>query len=133
MPRFRRPRVACHRAESAPGGDRRYLPRYLPAVRRARVGWWEEGVVRAVAARIVDIGIGGAAVELAKLPPPGQHVSLRLRSRRLPTGSIGAEVIHVAARPAGTFLVRLAFDMPCPPALFEAATLGFDALEALLN
>jgi hypothetical protein len=133
MPVYRRPRTIRNWSEPTGPSDRRYQPRYWPVVKRARIGWWEDIDFQAARARLIDIALGGAAAVSRTPPPPDQVVYLRLSDRRLPTESVPARVVYRGEPGSGLYLLGLAFDRPCPPALFEAATCGFDALRSILN
>lgn len=133
MPVIRRPLAVAPRDSSTVMSDRRAELRYRLAMEQGQVGWWEGAEFVTVEARLLDIGTGGAAVRVRSLPPMDRRIYLRLEDRTITTESVSAMIVHVAAlRPRG-FELRLAFDVPCPPALFQAATCGFKALRSLLN
>lgn len=133
MPVIRRPLVVVPQGPSRANSDRRGELRYRLAMEQGQVGWWEGAEFVTADARLIDIGTGGAAVRVRSLPPMDRRIYLRLEDRTIVTESVSAMIVHVAAlRPKG-FELRLAFDVSCPPALFQAATCGFKALRSLLN
>ena len=76
--------------------------------------------------------MGGASALVPSSPPAGVRVHLLLYRPRIRVETVIARVVHVVPGPQG-FRLGLAFDVPCPPALFEAVSRGFDALEAMIN
>lgn len=133
MPIIRRPLAVTPQGPSQARSDRRAKLRYRLAMEQGQAGWWEGAEFVSVDARLLDIGSGGAAIRVRALPPMDRRIYLRLQDRTLGTESVSAMIVHVAAlRPKG-FELRLAFDVPCPPSLFQAATCGFKALRSLLN
>jgi hypothetical protein len=117
-------------APAAP--ERRLLPRRRAMTRHADLCWWEDSAFRSVPALIADVGPGGASVLVPVPPPAGVRVHLLLYRPRIRVEAVTARMAHLSADRRG-HRVGLVFDVPCPPALFEAISRGFDALEAMLN
>ena len=108
--------------------DRRELPRYEPREARAWLSWRERDGGCVVAAWLLEIGQGGAALTADEAPPPGRQVCVRLAED---AGSdwLPAKVVAVSRRWRGPHLVRLAFRDDCPWDVFKAALFGVGILD----
>lgn len=107
--------------------DRRASPRHRAIANRARVEWLEGGQPRGSAARLVDIGRGGAMLVADRPPPLHRTVWIRIEE---PTAT--DEVRATVVRHGGPDRVGLSFPDPGPYDLFLAATLGINPFASLV-
>ena len=89
--------------------------------------WWAGGVAHESAARLLDIGDGGASRMVDEPPPLGQSVRIRLE-RTGRTDWVDGRVI----RRCGPQETAVEFDDVCPKSFFALATRG-EQVPALLN
>jgi hypothetical protein len=89
----------------------------------AWVGWktWRQFQMRD--AVMIDLSRGGARIFLDEAPPAGRPVWVFIET---PAGNtvVRGHVLELHALPSGQCVARLAFDEPCPYAMFEAAVCG---------
>ena len=103
--------------------ERRNEARHEAIEGRAWLGWKRWRGFRAPYALIVNISRGGALVFLDEPPPAGKPVWIFLETPDLKT-VVKARVLEIQTTPAGQSAVRLAFEKPCPFAVFDAAVCG---------
>ena len=89
----------------------------------AWVGWrtWRGFVMND--ALLIDLSRGGTRAFLDKAPPKGRAVWLFFETPGK-KAVVKARTLDVTAAASGQFSARIAFDAPCPFALFEAAVCG---------
>jgi hypothetical protein len=109
---------AWHTAETT-RAECRESPRYIPAESLAYVGWWGGGRFLVTRAVLVNLGPGGALVELDRSPPTSQPIWLCLSDPR-PTFHVQARALEVSPAVEGLRRVRLSFHTPCPLEFFRA-------------
>jgi hypothetical protein len=115
-------RAPSRTAGSPAPQDRRASPRHLALESRAWLGWGSAEDVRPVAAHLLDISRGGAALEAEALPPAGEPLWLCLDAGGAKL-RVRARVVGIGPGPRG-HQVRLAFDEPCPEDLLRLAVCG---------
>jgi hypothetical protein len=104
--------------------ERRHVPRYRTALHRAWLGWWTApGAFGTVPVHLDDISLGGAKLLAAEPLLPQQIVWLCLGVPD-PAECVQAKVVAVTPRSEGDFIVRIAFGIPCPHNLYQAAICG---------
>lgn len=99
------------------------MTRYAPVIRRAWLGWRDDGEFRPTPAMLMDIGLGGCRVGTAEPPPTGRSMLMRLDGTLLPAW-YEVDVLDVRERTEGGYLVRLQFPDGCPYPLYMAAAFG---------
>jgi hypothetical protein len=130
---FGRTRGGCNgssRADAASppfvGEERRAAVRYpaRPGCEAIRLSWrYGDGIEGECAGRIMDLGFGGALLEVESLPPACAGLWLRVRDEQ---GSDWVEVTGVEARRhgSGPHVLRVAFAVSCPYSLFRWVVWG---------
>ncbi len=104
--------------------ERRFLPRYPAVLQRAWICWREEGGLRAIPARLLDLSHGGCQVELLESPGVNRPALLWLDGDVLPR-AFSTRIVDL--RPAaieGRYRARLLFPEGCPYSLFMAVACG---------
>ena len=118
--------VTTLRWNSARSIDRRDWHRQRAKDARATVSWKQDDGPHTQECAIVDIGGGGMAILMSKVPPRGRVLSLRLQS--LDKVSVDGRMVDAQLnRKPGMHLVRIKFIMECPPALFQRAIHGCES------
>jgi PilZ domain len=103
--------------------DRRDWQRQRAIDTKATMTWKQDDGPHSQECELVDIGGGGVAALMAKVPPRGRVLSIRLQS--LDKFSVDGRMVesHLNRKP-GKHLVRIKFIMECPPSLFERVIHG---------
>jgi hypothetical protein len=105
------------------GKDRRAEVRHDEVECRAWVGWRRWRRFPMSHALVINLSRGGAQVFLDTPPPPGAALWVFLETPSQ-TAVVKGRAVEVSLTAAGQCSVRVAFDTPCPFALFEAAVCG---------
>jgi hypothetical protein len=111
----------------APDGDRRVAPRYPTGGTPAVIGWSEGDEYRTVAARLIDLSVGGLSAYVEAFPPRGVPVWFRLDGEK-PSQWLKAAVITTIKTGCLIWVrrrVRLRFLEACTYDLFKGAIDGF--------
>ena len=111
---------------SAGGRDpsRRANYRHIPAECRAWIAWKMDGGLNRVPARLLDIGRGGAAVELDAEIPRDQPLLFGLDESLATHGFLEATVVRIVRTGSNCQRLHLAFAATCPDALLKEAVFG---------
>ncbi len=112
--------------------ERRVSPRYSVVDRVARLVWDQPGAFGDTTARLIDLSIGGALMEVSQLPPRNQPIWICLRGMGVEHGTTATVVSHSRGW-RGPYYVHLAFDQICPYEFFKRAVLGQDFHDAGLE
>jgi hypothetical protein len=105
--------------------ERRGGPRHSVIVSRAFLAWWAGPRPRSEDARLLDIGPGGALVEVDSFPP---RLPLLLGLRDAPPGAAQfATVVRSGRGRRHAHRLHLAFEGPCPEDLIRWAVHGLPA------
>ncbi len=104
-------------------GERRMAPRSVTLEYQSLLGWWEKGEFQVMAARLLDLSLGGAALETVDPPPEDRDVWFCLVPGQ-ERDCLSGEVVAINRSVTGRHLVRLAFWTPCPGRLLNAAIHG---------
>ena len=85
---------------------------------KAIISWNQDDGPHSHECELLDIGGGGVAILMAKVPPRGRLLTIRLHS--LDKVSVDGRMVdsHLNRKP-GKHLIRIRFIMECPPSLFE--------------
>ena len=83
--------------------DRRKEARYIPALRRAQIGWWDAGTFRTAEVWTENLSRSGAALLAEDFPAEARTVLLRL-SRQARADWYAARVVAVSRPVSGTGL-----------------------------
>ncbi len=103
--------------------DRRDWQRQRAKDTRATISWNQDDGPHSQECRLVDIGGGGMAILMSRIPPRGRVLSLSLES--LDKLSVDGRMVNAQLNhKPGMHLVRVKFIMECPPNLFERAIHG---------
>ncbi|MGC8638552.1 MAG: PilZ domain-containing protein [Isosphaeraceae bacterium] len=103
--------------------DRRDWQRHRVKDTKCAVSWNQDDGPHSQECTLVDIGGGGVAILVSKVPPRGRLLSLRLLS--LDKLSVDGRMVDCQLnRRPGMHLLRIRFVMECPAPLFERAIHG---------
>ena len=105
--------------------ERRYWPREAARDAEATLSWTQGETETTVAAHLLDLSVGGAAVLIAKRPPRGAVVRLGLTAIENATVDGRAVAIRVHHKP-GWSILHIKFLAECPKALYDQAVDGDD-------
>lgn len=111
------------RAVEIPSDDRRNEDRHHDVECQAWVGWrtWRGFAMND--AVLINLSRGGTRAFLNCAPPVGRKLWLFLETPGR-KAVVKSRALEVQTTPSGQCVVRVAFDEPCPNALFEAAVCG---------
>ena len=107
--------------------DNRGASRYAAVKHSVYLGWWAEDEFRTCAARLIDLGQGGALVHVALMPPPSGGLWL-CRGGTSPDAWVEAEVVAREPFLADFVKLHVRFPSGCPFELFEGAVLGLETV-----
>lgn len=120
-----------YRGDAAQSGspvlERRYWPREPVRDAEASLSWTQGETTTTVAAHLLDLSIGGAAVLIAKRPPRGAVLRLGLAAVENATVEGRAVAIRMHHKP-GWSILHIRFIAECPKALYDQAVEGEDPI-----
>jgi hypothetical protein len=104
--------------------ERRDWERVQARDRKAWLAWKDENGPQLHQAELVNISGGGASLQMARVPPRGRGLRLRLESLE----TVEVESLLVEGRRhrtiTGIHVIRIRFTTECPTSLFERAIHG---------
>ena len=89
------------------------------------MSWTEGETVTTIAAHLLDLSVGGAAVLIARRPPRGAVLRLGLAAVEDSTVEGRAVAIRLHHKP-GWSILHIKFTARCPRALYDQAVEGDD-------
>ena len=100
--------------------ERRFWPREAARDAEATLSWTDGETVTTVAAHLLDLSVGGAAVLIAKRPPRGAVLRLGLAAVENATVDGRAVAIRLHHKP-GWSILHVKFVADCPKAIYDQA------------
>jgi len=105
--------------------ERRYWPREPVRDAEASLSWTQGETVTTVAAHLLDLSVGGAAVLISTRPPRGAVIRLGLAAVENTTAEGRAVAIRMHHKP-GWMILHIKFTADCPKTLYNQAVEGDD-------
>ncbi len=126
-------RQSTREEPSPPPGtrERRSVCRYSVVQDTAWLGWWEGQAYQSTAARIIDISLRGALLNVDNLPPLEQPVYFCPPGVTPTDEWIEVKVISARKKMFGPREVRITFRKVFPYEIFKAVVYGPDAMKSV--
>jgi hypothetical protein len=114
---------------SAPSGtsDRRSVCRYSVVLDNAWLGWWEAQAFQSTPAKIIDISLRGAKLNVESFPPKDQPVWFCPPGVTSQDEWVEVKIVDVRKRLFRPREVRIAFRKVFPYEIFKTVVYGPDA------